>query len=111
MTKDEQTLEGIRGTFRAMIRRLQADTDAIPDWLIRKAKVAHLEIFLAHSENIVDLDNLVDFCLSVLAEMKRSIDSARFSPRGPSEVLQNDDRANLKSILFAGLYERTDSIV
>ncbi len=44
MTEDEQVDENIRSTFRTMIRQLQADADAIPDWLEAKAKVAQLEI-------------------------------------------------------------------
>ncbi|XIA64951.1 hypothetical protein ACFIOY_00225 [Bradyrhizobium sp. TZ2] len=100
MTKNEQGLEEIRSAFRAMIRRLEASTDAIPDCLVAKAKVAHIKIFLAHSEKIDDPDKLIDYCLSVLAKMKRSIDGAQLRPD-----VHNGDGVDLRSILYAGLYQ------
>jgi hypothetical protein len=64
---------------RLMIRRLQADADAIPIWFVGKAKAATLEHFLAHSEKMTDSEELIDFCLMVIATMKSSIDRAHQS--------------------------------
>ena len=102
-------LEEMRRAFRAMIRRLQANADNIPDCLVRTAKL-HLEIFLAHSENIDDSDEMINFCLTAVAKMKCSIDGHRYSLRGPLidlalEGLQYDDDVDLKSVIYAGLFK------
>jgi hypothetical protein len=103
-------LEEMRRAFRAMIRRLQANANNIPDWLVRKAKLAHLEIFLAHSETIDDSDEMINFCVTAVAKMKCSIDGHRYSLRGPLidlaiEGLQDDDEVDLKSVIYAGLFK------
>jgi hypothetical protein len=107
---DQPTIEEIRRTFRAMIRRLQLSAEAIPDWLVRDAKLVQLEIFLAHCEKIDNLEKLADYCLAALAKMKCSIDGTRFSFLGPQMDLalhgpQNDDAVDLKSIMYAALHD------
>src|SRR5258706_14338526 len=78
----QPTIDEIRNTFIAMIGRLQEDAEKIPDELVGKAKLVHLEIFLAHSRDISDPDELLDFCLPALAMMKCSIDGACLSRQG-----------------------------
>jgi hypothetical protein len=107
---DQLTIDEIRRAFRTMMRRLQVTAEEIPDWLVRDAKLIHVEILLAHSEKIEDPDKLVDYCLAALGKMKCSIDGARFSLRGPLidlalEGLQNDDGADLKSVMYAALHD------
>src|SRR6266404_8430648 len=77
----QPTIDEIRNTFSAMIGRLKQDTDEIPDELVGKAKLVQLEIFLAHSKDISNPDELLDFCLSALAMMKCSIDASRLGRR------------------------------
>jgi hypothetical protein len=112
MSTDTSNLatEEIRRAFRSMVRRLQGSADTIPDRLVRKAKLAHLEILLAHSETINDSDEMIDFCLTAVAKMKCSIDGARYSLRGPLidlalEGLRDDDEVDLKSVIYAGLFK------
>jgi hypothetical protein len=106
---DQPTIDEIRKTFGAMIERLHISVEQIPDWLVRKAKFVQLKILLEHSKHMNDSDELTDFCLSSIVKMKCSIDGARFGLPGPLidpvlEGLQNGDGVNLKSVIFAGLY-------
>jgi hypothetical protein len=91
-----------------MIGRLKQDTDEIPDELVGKAKLVQLEIFLAHSKDIGDREELLDFCLSALAMMKCSIDGSRLGRKGrliqkALKDLRAHDRVDLSSIMFERL--------
>ena len=94
----QPTIDELRNTFIAMMGRMKQDAEKISDELVGKAKLVQLEIFVAHSEDLQDPDDLMYFCLSALAKMKCSVDAARFDG-------QNDDGVDLKSILFARLHE------
>jgi hypothetical protein len=99
----------IRKAFIAMIDRLQEDVEKIPDELVGKAKLVQLKIFLAHSRDISDPDELLDFCLSALAMMKCSIDGARLGRQGrliekALKGLRAHDGVDLSSIMFEGLH-------
>jgi hypothetical protein len=103
------TIDEIRNTFIAMIARLQEDAEKIPDELVGKAKLVQLGIFLAHSRDISDLDQLLDFCLSALAVMKCSIDGARLGRQGrliekALKELRAQDGVDLSSIMFKRLH-------
>jgi hypothetical protein len=105
----QPTIDGIRNTFIAMMGRLKQDAEKIPDELVGKAKLVHLEIFLAHARDIGDPDELLDFCLSALAMMKCSIDAARLGRPGRSiekalKGLRAHDRVDLSSIMFERLH-------
>jgi hypothetical protein len=102
------TTEEIRSTFFAMMDRLEGDAQKISDELVRKAKLVHLQIFRAHSDDIGEPQELSDFCLSVLGTMKCSIDAALFRRQGRSieKVLKGmraRDRVDLSSIVFQGV--------
>jgi hypothetical protein len=104
----QPTIDEIRKTFIAMIDRLQEDAEKIPDELVGKAKLVQLKIFLAHSRDISDPDELLDFCLSVLAMMKCSIDGARLGRQGrliekALKGLRAHDGADLSLIMFERL--------
>jgi hypothetical protein len=104
----QPTIDEIRNTFSAMIGRLKQDTDEIPDELVGKAKLVQLEIFLAHSKDIGDREELLDFCLSALAMMKCSIDGSRLGRKGrliqkALKDLRAHDRVDLSSIMFERL--------
>src|SRR3981081_3148516 len=101
-------IDEIRNVFIAMIDRLQEDAEKIPDELFGKAKVVQLQIFLAHSKDISDPDELLDFCLSALGMMKCSIDGARLGRRDRSiekalKGMRAHDRVDLRSIMFQRL--------
>jgi hypothetical protein len=104
----QPTINEIRNTFIAMIDRLQEDAEKIPDELVGKAKLVHLKIFLEHSRDIRNSDELLDFCLSALAMMKCSIDRLRLGRQGRSiektlKGLRAHDRVNLSAIIFERL--------
>ena len=111
----QPTIDEIRNTFSAMIGRLKQDTDEIPDdELVGKAKLVQLEIFLAHSKDISDRDELLDFCLSALAMMKCSIDGARLGRKDLSlkkalKGLRAHDGVDLSSIMFERLHRLGDA--
>ena len=93
-----------------MIARLQKDAQNISDELTGKAKLIHLEVLLAHSKDIGDPDELLDFCLSALATMKCSIDAARLGRQGrliekALKKLLAHDCVDLRSIMFERLGE------
>jgi hypothetical protein len=105
----QPTIDEIRNTFIAMIGRLKQDAEKIPDELVGKAKLVQLEIFLAHSRDISDPYELLDFCLPALAMMKCSIDGARLGRKGrltekALKGLQAHDGVDLSSIMFKGLH-------
>jgi hypothetical protein len=109
-SSDKLNVEEILKVFRAMMGRLQVNADAIPDRLVRKARLVQLEVFLAHSKELNDPDKLTDFCVSALTKMKCSIDGDLVSQRGPliylgPDELRNGDGVDLKSIMFAGLHK------
>jgi hypothetical protein len=104
----QPTIDEIRNTFVAMIGRLKEGVEKIPDELLGKAKLVHLEIFLAHSRDIIDPNQLLDFCLSVLVKMKYSIDAAGSAEQGrlTGKALKgprSHDGGELDSIMFEGL--------
>jgi hypothetical protein len=108
MGTQHPTIDEIRKTFIAMIDRLQEDAEKIPDELVGKAKLIQLEMFLAHSRDISDPDELLDFCLAALARMKCSIDGARLGQQGrlvekALNGLRAHDRVGLSSIMFERL--------
>jgi hypothetical protein len=110
----QPTIDEIRNTFSAMIGRLKQDTDEIHDELVGKAKLVQLEIFLAHSKDISNPDELLDFCLSALAMMKCSIDGARLGRKDLSlkkalKGLRAHDRVDLSSIMFERLHRLGDA--
>ena len=110
----QPTIDEIRNTFSAMIGRLKQDTDEIPDELVGKAKLVQLEIFLAHSKDISDRDELLDFCLSALAMMKCSVDASRLGRRSRLiekrlKDLRAHDRVDLSSIMFERLHRLGDA--
>jgi hypothetical protein len=110
----QPTIDEIRNTFSAMIGRLKQDTDEIPDELVGKAKLVQLEIFLAHSKDIGDREELLDFCLSALAMMKCSIDGSRLGRKGrliqkALKDLRAHDRVDLSSIMFERLHRLGDA--
>jgi len=97
-----------------MIGRLKQDAEKIPDELVGKAKFVQLEIFLAHSRDISDPDELADFCLSALAAMKCSIDGSRLGRKGrliekALKGLRAQDRVDLSSIMFERLHRLGDA--
>src|SRR5258706_3392157 len=105
----QSTINEIRNTFIAMIGRLKRDAEKIPDELVGKAKLVQLEIFLAHSRDISDPEDLLDFCLSALAIMKCSINDSRFGRSGrliekALKGLRAQDRVDLSSIMFEPLH-------
>jgi len=104
----QPTISEIRNTFIAMIARLQEDAEKIPDELVGKAKLIHLKIFLEHSRDISDLDELLDFCMSVLATMKCSIEASRLGRQGRSiekalKGIRANDRVDLSAIMIERL--------
>jgi hypothetical protein len=104
----QPTISEIRNTFIAMIDRLQEDAEKIADELVGKAKLIYLKIFLEHSRDISDPDELLDFCLSVLATMKCSIEGSRLGRQGRSiekalKGLRAHDRVDLSAIMFERL--------
>jgi hypothetical protein len=104
----QPTISEIRHTFTAMINRLQEDAEKISDDLVGKAKLVQLKTFLAHSKDISEPDELLDFCLSALTTMKCSIGALRLGRQGRSiekalKVLRVHGRAGLSSILFERL--------
>jgi hypothetical protein len=110
----QPTIDEIRNTFSAMIGRLKQDTDEMPDELVGKAKLVQLEIFLAHSKDIGDREELLDFCLSALAMMKCSIDGSRLGRKGrliqkALKDLRAHDRVDLSSIMFERLHRLGDA--
>ena len=110
----QPTIDEIRNTFSAMIGRLKQDTDEIPDELVGKAKLVQLEIFLAHSKDISNPDELLDFCLSALAMMKCSVDASRLGRRSRLiekrlKDLRAHDRVDLSSIMFERLHRLGDA--
>jgi hypothetical protein len=92
-SNDNLTIEEIRKTFVAMVRRLQTRAEKIPDQYLQGAMLIHLEIFLAHARKIDDPDELLDFCIFALAKMKYSIDSA-----------QADEGPDLGAVIHQGLF-------
>ena len=112
----QPTIDEIRNTFVAMIGRLKEGVEKIPDELLGKAKLVHLEIFLAHSRDIIDPNELLDFCLSVLVKMKYSIDAAGSGQQGrlTGKALKgprSHDGGELNSIMFEGLQRLGGSTV
>jgi hypothetical protein len=106
---DQATIEEIRKIYRAMINRLRTCAANMPDELVGKLNLAHLETFLEHSEKIDDPDKLEEFFLVSLSRMKCSVDGARFSLRGllidlALEGLENDDATDGKWITYAAQY-------
>ena len=104
----QPTISEIRNTFIAMIDRLQEDAEKMADELVGKAKLIHLKIFLEHSRDISDPDELLDFCLSTLATMKCSIEGSRLGRQGRSieralKGLRAHDRVDLSAIMFERL--------
>ena len=104
----QPTISEIRNTFIAMIDRLQEDAEKIPDELVGKAKLVHLKMFLEHSRDISDPDELLDFCLSALAMMKCSIDGSRLGRQDRSiekalKGMRAHDRVDLNAIMFERL--------
>jgi hypothetical protein len=80
MTRLEQEVEEIRRVFRAMVCRLELRVETIPDPLVATARIAQLKIFLAYSQKIDDPEKLTDYCLSVLAKMKPTVDGEQLMP-------------------------------
>ena len=110
----QPTIDEIRNTFSAMIGRLKQDTDEMPDELVGRAKLVQLEIFLAHSKDISNPDELLDFCLSALAMMKCSVDASRLGRRSRLiekrlKDLRAHDRVDLSSIMFERLHRLGDA--
>jgi hypothetical protein len=102
------TIDEIRRTFIAMIDQLQEDAEKIPDELVGKAKLVQLKMFLAHSRDISDPEELLVFCLAALARMKCSIDGARLGQQGRLvekglNGLHAHDSVGLSSIMFERL--------
>lgn len=105
----QPTIDEIQRTFIAMIGRLQEDAQNISDELTGKAKLIQLGIVLAHSKDIGDPDELLDFCLSALATMKCSIDAAQLGRQGrliekALKKLRAHDCVDLRSIMFERLH-------
>jgi hypothetical protein len=112
--RHQPTIDEIQKTFTAMIDRLQEDVELIPDELVGKAKLVHLKIFLAHSREISDPDELIDFCLAALVKMRCSIDRACLGKQGAStEEAYKGPRAHdgvdLNSIMFERLHGPGDA--
>jgi hypothetical protein len=110
----QPTIKEIRNTFIAMMDLLQEDAEKIRDELVGKAKLVQLKIFLAHSRDISDPDELLDFCLSALAMMKCSIDGSRLGRQGRSiekalKGMRAHDRVDLSSIMFQRLERLSDT--
>jgi hypothetical protein len=103
--KKEPTIGEIRNTFVAMIDRLAKHTDKMPEEFVRKATLIQLKILALHSQDISNRDELLDFCLSAVTNMKYCIDAARLGGDGRPikkalKRLRAEDHVNIGSIIF-----------
>ena len=93
-----------------MIARPQEDAQNILRRAYRKGQAnSAWDRAVAHSKDIGDPDELLDFCLSALATMKCSIDAAQLGRQGrliekALKKLRAHDCVDLRSIMFERLH-------
>ena len=103
--KKEPKIGEIRSTFVAMIERLAEHTEKTQEGFVRKATLIQLGILGVHSQDISNRDELLDFCLTAITNMKNSIDAARLGGdrRSIKKVLKRlraEDHVSIGSIIF-----------
>jgi hypothetical protein len=102
---EQWTVAKIKEAFCAVIRVLQAKAERQSDWLAGMAKIAQLEIFLAHAQQLSEREELLRYCCAVLEESKGIglPASGGYIFGIASRKFRNEQKVDLKSVLFAGL--------
>lgn len=105
MNAEEWSVDEVKDAFCAVARVLQAKAEMQSDWLDGKAKIAQLEIFLAHAQRVSEREELLHFCCAVLDKFNAFSLPANgaYIFAMANKNFRKDLKIDLKSILSAGL--------